>query len=70
MTIRLQCERERLAISKQQLGFESRVAPQIIGQAESLRRIPYPAELDRLCLALRIRGYTGTAAELLEVVQP
>lgn len=68
MAIRLQVERERCSCSKQQLGFESRVAPQIIGQAENHRRTPYPVELERIRAALAKRGWEGTAAELLEEV--
>lgn len=61
----LQAERERKKWSKLRLSQEARVAPLVVGGAESGRRLPYQPELERMATAL---GWAGDPVGLLEEV--
>lgn len=61
----LQVQREARGWSKLRLSQEAHVAPSIVGQAESGRRIPYAPELARLASAL---SWQGDPAALLHEV--
>lgn len=61
----LQRERERHGWSKLRLSQEARVAPTVVGGAESDRRVPYGPELSRMAAAL---GWDGDPHALLDEV--
>jgi len=63
--IALQQERERAGWSKLRLSQEARVAPSVVGGAESGRRRPYEPELRRIADAL---CWTGEPGALLQDV--